>query len=164
MSDPMPEVTWKQVFWKLGMWSIPIVTTIGLCAGAYVFFQGITASMDRVVTSVEIFSREEKLRDTDWLARESAEHKRTEGLVTSVRDYQGEILQRLASIDEKTDTLISQHERRFEELENGQKDIVNQIRDSSLGIALAITGLAHELGVYQGHHDNDIHPDTGTHP
>ena len=130
-----------------------VVTAVLALAGAYIYLEELKAWLV-----------DERSSDVEWSVRETGEHHATNSLVQSVTKEQSKILQKLTAIDEKTNTLISQHERRFEELENGQKDIVNQIRDSSLGIAATITNLAYELGVYQGHHDNDIHPDTGTHP
>lgn len=143
----------KEVF----SYAMALLPAIGIVVTGYVYLEGFTAQVNMVTDAVQVFSAEEKLRDTDWLARESAEHKGTEDMVIAIRDRQGEILQRLTAIDQRTETLVSQHERRFEELETEHKMVMQ-----------VLTDLAYELGEYKGHHDNETHEDahsqTGTHP
>ena len=112
----------------------------------------LTAAVNLLMAEVGSFSKKEAERDATWLRIEQGEHKAHAERVGEVRKDQSRILQQLSSIESNTDTLVSQHERRFEEVERGQQDVVNQLRDSALVMMSVISRLSKDLGMYQGLH------------
>ena len=97
------------------------------------------ANVKELVKSVDTFADDEKRRDDIWMITETAEHKTQENVV---RDVLKELSTNRAKLEANNEIMKA--------------------------ILAAVNQLSYHMGVYQGHHDNDIHPEglpyTGTHP